>query len=76
MTVLITFFSQSDFKCGNGFCIRNDNWCDGIDHCGDGSDEARCDEPCLKVTLGTDLSFSLDQIEDPDGNIFQNNSGL
>ncbi|XP_077554408.1 uncharacterized protein LOC144169228 isoform X1 [Haemaphysalis longicornis] len=28
-----------DFKCANGFCISSNLTCDGVNHCGDNSDE-------------------------------------
>ncbi|XP_030635015.1 MAM and LDL-receptor class A domain-containing protein 1 [Chanos chanos] len=31
--------SREEFACANGNCISQDNLCDFIDHCGDGSDE-------------------------------------
>jgi hypothetical protein len=31
----------SEFPCRNGRCIRLDRYCDGIDDCGDKSDEPR-----------------------------------
>ncbi len=30
---------NNEFICANGHCISEDNLCDFIDHCGDGSDE-------------------------------------
>ncbi|RUS80995.1 hypothetical protein EGW08_011233, partial [Elysia chlorotica] len=29
-----------DFRCAGQFCIDHDLMCDGVDHCGDGSDES------------------------------------
>ncbi|XP_077535858.1 uncharacterized protein LOC144148150 isoform X2 [Haemaphysalis longicornis] len=49
--LIITAFKQShpqdaeqevpcrDFKCANGFCISSNLTCDGVNHCGDNSDE-------------------------------------
>ncbi|KAM4608074.1 kunitz-type serine protease inhibitor 6-like isoform 2-T2 [Discoglossus pictus] len=34
------------FTCGNGCCTDASLMCDGTDQCGDGSDEASCDEYC------------------------------
>lgn len=31
----------SEFGCRGGRCISADKYCDGVDHCGDGSDEPR-----------------------------------
>jgi hypothetical protein len=31
----------SEFPCRNGRCIRLDRYCDGVDDCGDTSDEPR-----------------------------------
>lgn len=32
-------------RCDNGFCMNKTLWCDGIDNCGDFSDELGCGEP-------------------------------
>ncbi|XP_048092837.1 complement factor I-like isoform X1 [Alosa alosa] len=34
--------STCEFKCANGRCVKLDNTCDGINHCGDSSDEMCC----------------------------------
>ena len=31
---------DGEFKCDNYACTSNKNLCDGVDNCGDGSDEA------------------------------------
>ena len=31
------------FKCNNGICVDSRRRCNGIDECGDGSDERGCD---------------------------------
>ena len=36
-------------KCMNGQCIDNDLFCDGVEHCIDGSDESR------DICTGTNL---------------------
>jgi len=51
--LVITSFKEphikcKDYKCLNSFCISNSLLCDGINHCGDNSDEssdASCHEP-------------------------------
>uniref|UniRef100_A0A0K0FI56 Low-density lipoprotein receptor-related protein (inferred by orthology to a C. elegans protein) n=1 Tax=Strongyloides venezuelensis TaxID=75913 RepID=A0A0K0FI56_STRVS len=34
--------SSDEFKCSNRKCIKIENVCDHVDHCGDGSDEIGC----------------------------------
>lgn len=31
----------SEFSCSRGKCVPGDKYCDGVDDCGDGSDEPR-----------------------------------
>ncbi len=44
---------NNEFICANGHCISEDNLCDFIDHCGDGSDENHyiCSEKQIHYTL-------------------------
>lgn len=32
------------WRCGNGACVPRARLCDGVDHCGDYTDEWRCSE--------------------------------
>lgn len=34
------------FHCDSGICINSSQLCDGLDDCGDNSDEALCCECC------------------------------
>ena len=36
---LFTACHSSEFRCDNGFCIARDKLCNGVDNCGDRSDE-------------------------------------
>lgn len=35
-----------EFKCANGVCIGSDNLCNGVNNCGDNSDELNCTMEC------------------------------
>lgn len=35
------------YRCDNHNCVFNTNVCDGLDHCGDGSDETKTACECL-----------------------------
>ena len=50
---LIFVLLKDDFKCSNGYCIRIERKCDGIDHCGNGDDESEsnCSGTCPRVSL-------------------------
>jgi len=41
MAVAVPACRISEFPCRNGRCIRLDRYCDGVDDCGDKSDEPR-----------------------------------
>ncbi|KAK9510407.1 hypothetical protein O3M35_005202 [Rhynocoris fuscipes] len=34
--------TERSLFCDNADCIKMDNWCDGVNHCSDGSDENNC----------------------------------
>lgn len=36
--------------CMNGRCVASRYWCDGVDNCGDNSDEVPCNSECLPGT--------------------------
>lgn len=38
-------------RCHNGLCISRDFWCDGVDNCGDGTDEIQCPSGMLFIEL-------------------------
>ena len=57
--------SSSEFPCDNGTCIPSDHHCNGVDNCGDGSDEWVCpDSGELDLDVITDLVE--DNVTDPD----------
>ena len=29
-------------RCNNGHCVESEEWCNGLDECGDKSDELHC----------------------------------
>jgi len=41
MAVAVPACRISEFPCRNGRCIRLDRYCDGVDDCGDKTDEPR-----------------------------------
>ena len=50
MNVAVECRSAQHFKCENNVCLPQTAICDGYDHCGDGSDEAKqCGECLLAV---------------------------
>ena len=40
--------NMTQFLCDNGTCISGSLYCDGVDNCGDGSDERRCGKMIVK----------------------------
>ncbi|XP_078595209.1 uncharacterized protein LOC144872678 [Branchiostoma floridae x Branchiostoma japonicum] len=50
-------FMQPQFKCANGRCIHAELECDGINNCGDSSDESNLDH-----------QTNCDRLKDPPGN--------
>ncbi|CAG7667441.1 unnamed protein product [Allacma fusca] len=42
----------SEFSCSRGKCVSGDKFCNGIDDCGDGSDEPRYCTPCNRTYYG------------------------
>ncbi|XP_066284355.1 uncharacterized protein [Branchiostoma lanceolatum] len=50
-------FMQPQFKCANGRCIHAELECDGINNCGDSSDESNLDH-----------ETNCDRLKDPPGN--------
>ena len=47
---ILLSFHQTDFKCGNGYCLENSMRCNGVDDCGNGDDERNCDPNCPRVS--------------------------
>ena len=35
-------YNVDEFECDNGYCVDDDDVCDGNDDCRDGSDEENC----------------------------------
>ncbi|XP_067651859.1 neuropilin and tolloid-like protein 2 [Haliotis asinina] len=46
--------ASGDFSCNNSFCIDSDLQCNGLDQCGDNSDEAACTAEDLLLRYGKD----------------------
>lgn len=38
------------YRCDNNNCVFNTNVCDGLDHCGDNSDETKIACEYIKIT--------------------------
>src|SRR5699024_233090 len=48
------FCPSGQFQCRNFYCIPKSQTCDGVDNCGDNSDEVGGpDGPCKNVTCGS-----------------------
>ncbi|KAK7489227.1 hypothetical protein BaRGS_00019479, partial [Batillaria attramentaria] len=56
------FASCPDRECGNHQCVASQHWCDGVQHCVDGSDE-----DCLDFVFHTTSSVPPPAVVDLDG---------
>ncbi|CAK1543699.1 unnamed protein product [Leptosia nina] len=44
--------SRTEWRCGNGACVPRDSLCDGVDFCGDFTDESHCNIDECEVSNG------------------------
>jgi Low-density lipoprotein receptor domain class A len=58
--VLIRSCKISEFPCkGSSLCLPLDKYCDGIDHCGDLSDEPKfCSGESMTKALNSTMNFN------------------
>ena len=50
---------STEYKCRNGYCISRLLLCDGVDNCGDGSDELTDYDVCGKLIASDCQSISI-----------------
>ncbi|XP_046475908.1 uncharacterized protein [Neodiprion pinetum] len=52
LVTAVSSCQQTEFNCGNGKCVPLNRVCNGLDDCGDSSDEVRQCSPCNKTYYG------------------------